>query len=153
MGQGTRDSSDRPAHCYAVGAPDKPEGAGNEMLWNDLLPLARGQWLQFWSDDMTITGKGWDTQLEQIEQTGYVVHPAVHQLNESIYSKNIDGPVPFVPATAMSSFGYPIFTKVPDVQIHEVLVTQQGWIVKFLPGISVQHNRVEDRTTAIANAS
>lgn len=134
-------------------APDKPEGVANHVLWNDLLHLATGRWHQYFSDDMRLVGNGWDTQLEQAPPHGAVVHPEIHQLNQSIYSENIDGPVPFVPAWAMTNFGYPKFTKVPDVQIHEVLVKQHGWEPWFLKGISVLHDRVEDKTTAIANAA
>lgn len=131
---------------------NKPPGAGNEVLWNELLPLAHGLWHQYWSDDMQIVGKGWDTKLGEVPLSGYVAHPMIHKLNESIYSENIDGPVPFVPAWAMKHFGYPIFTKVPDLQIHEVLIKKQGWKPWYLDGITVEHSRVEDRTTAIANA-
>ncbi len=131
---------------------DKPEGAGNAVLWNELLPIAKGTWLQLWSDDMEIVGHGWDTKLEKMPTTGVIVHPEIHQLNESQYPNDARGPVPFIPRTAMHFFADEKFHAVPDVAIPNVLIPL-GWKVRFLEGVGVRHDRHEDATTALANAS
>lgn len=132
-----------------VQGPDKPAGAGNEVLWEGLRTMATGRYLQFWSDDMTIEGKGWDRQLEALEPHP-VIHPEFHRLNESIYPYDKRGPTPFVHSDIFQT-GIGGLTSVPDIFIHD-LVLQRGWKVGFLKGVTVNHRRVEDATTRLANA-
>lgn len=131
---------------------DKPVDTGNEWLWNELLTFANGDWLQFWSDDLILHGKGWDAMLVNVPTTGIICQPEVHRLNHSVYLENVDGPAPFVPRKAMEFFPDQKLPRLPDAACYDILVKQRMWKVKFLPGIEVQHNRINDKTLAISYA-
>jgi len=141
-----------PLRIKVIWGDDKPVGTSNEWLWNDLLKHALGAWLQFWSDDLILHGKGWDTMLINTPTEGFLCQPEIHRLNHSIYLENMDGPAPFVPREAMKLFHQGRLPKLPDVACYDLLVKHYGWKVKFLPGIEVQHNRINDRTLAVSYA-
>lgn len=132
---------------------DKEPGQGNEVLWNHLRLHALGVWHQYFSDDMIMTGKGWDTMLWHIPTEGIIPQPEIHQLGASTYMDDVGGPIPFVPKDAFSSYGYTNLPTVPDVAVNDILIKKHGWKPHFLKGIGVHHQREEDATTAIANAT
>lgn len=129
---------------------DKKPGEGNAFLWNELAELAKGDWHQYWSDDMTIHGQGWDTLLSKIQPNKVIVHPEIHRLNTSIYLDDEGGPVPFVPSDAFQSCGYNEMPNVPDLSVNEILRDKFKWPVKFLEGIGVYHSRRVDSTLPVS---
>lgn len=122
---------------------DKPAGKGNEWLWNQMYRHATGTWLTWWSDDQTLKGMGWDTQLSQINDQMCVVHPEIHQLNTSVYVKDERGPVPFM----QREFIHRDIESLPDFYVHEEFVLKRKWPIHWLFGVTVFHDRDEsDRT-------
>lgn len=130
--------------------PTKPYDMDNGFLWNDMIPIAKGTWHQYWSDDQIIFGKGWDDQLKEVPTHGFIVHPEIHQLNESIYRHDCGGPTPFFPANAIKKYGYDIIPWPLDSHIYQVFVVKHHWKCHFLKGIRVWHQRKSDRTLPIA---
>lgn len=129
---------------------EKPDGAGNNFLWNGIRPFAKGAWHQYWSDDMTITGSGWDKQLSELPTHGIIAHPEWHQLGGSEYRLNECGPVPFVPARCLEQYGFSTLLEPPDTTLDNILRIKHGWKSYFLPGIRVIHDRHADKTLPIA---
>lgn len=112
---------------------DKLPKEGNAFLWSEMIPLAHGEWIQFWSDDMTIEGP-WVMGLKLCERWK-VQHPEVHQLNGSVYVRDSDGPTPFVPEMICPAS----LSEVPDKTFFNAPHN-------FLPGVTVKHTRKIDRT-------
>jgi len=67
-------------------------------------------------------------------------------LNTSRYREDGGGPVPFIKATDIEGD----FLDVPDSYINALLVVNRGYGIVFLPGITVNHQRVADSTLPIA---
>ena len=130
-----------------IGA-DKIVGHANNTLWNELRKHATGIWHQYWSDDMILfdSGKHWDELLKDIPTTGFIVQPEIHRLGGSTYPAHVGGPVPFVPADAMEQCGHMDgLLDPPDTSLHNIL-TGAGWQTRYLTGVGVFHDRVEDET-------
>lgn len=125
--------------------PPKPWHVDRNSLWNSLLPHCSGIWHNFWSDDMLLLGKGWDNQLALMATDGVVVHPKIYKLGElTEYHNTSGGPVPFIPATALSHFQDNLLWEPPDTFIWSVLVKKLGWEEVWMEGITVEHERIKD---------
>lgn len=122
----------------------KPKGAENDWLWNELKRLAVGTWHQYWSDDQTIEGKGWDSQLSTFaELDSLVVNPEGHRLNLQLYHYDKCHPTPFVRARDIAG---PL-PGVPDAWVYQHLILDGGFNTITLPGITTNHQRDENDPT------
>ena len=150
-----RESMGRIAELSAFGSTlqilvghEKPEGLGNAWLWNEMVSAASGDWHQYWSDDMTISGD-WSTQLAGLPTEGVIAHPEIHQLNNSRYRNDKLGPVPFIPKGAFASIGVKELPEPVDTNGASLLYNA-GWNHVFLKGVGVHHLREADRTLPMA---
>jgi hypothetical protein len=127
-----------------VGEP-KPKHVPRSTLWNEMIQNAVGNWLNFWSDDMLLLGKGWDTQLAKQPMAGVIVHPKIYKLGaETEYHYTSGGPVPFIPASAVLLFPQQCLWEPPDTFIKNFLITQEKWKEVWMEGITVEHERIAD---------
>lgn len=116
-------------------------------LYDELAAMTDAKWLWIMNDDAIVSGKGWDLQLEQVPQTGFIVQPEISKLHASEYRDWAGGPFPIFPNGSWKpewdSFADPI-----DVAIDVLLRGQKGWQTHFLKDICVAHERDDEETLA-----
>jgi len=113
-------------------------------FWDELYKKSNGTWSWMMSDDMIVTGKGWDILLHDVPTEGFIVHPQIHQLGGSTYTEDATGPAPIIPKGALEKFGYDCIPNPPDTGINDSFRRKSGWEIKFLPGIGVWHMRDDE---------
>lgn len=124
---------------------DKKEGESNGFLWSEILSYSQGKYCQFWSDDLTIAGD-WETPLKAAPNSGVLIQPEWHALNDSVYSRQDDGPTPFVSMGVIRDFGLLHIEPVPDLYYYRELVEKRKWKPYFLNNVAVHHTRCVDST-------
>ena len=117
-------------------------------FWDELYKACSGTWAWMMSDDMVITGTGWDILLSEIPTEGFIVHPQIHQLGHSIYTDDMGGPTPIIPRGSLEKFGFAGVPNPPDTGINDSFRRQSGWKTRFLIGIGIWHQR-DDYATLV----
>lgn len=104
-----------------------------------------GRWMCMWNDDAVIQPDKdawpWDAQLHMLPLTGVVVQPGIYKLNDSEYPLCEKSAFPFFPNNSWQQFGIDFWN---DYEVAERL-GGIGWKTHFLEGITVWHDRYEDR--------
>lgn len=126
---------------------DKKPDESVTFLWNELIPLARGRWVQFWADDLTIKGD-WASPLKRLPDSGVIGLPEIFQLDKSRYRFHEGQSVPFVPTDLAKRLApLPNF---PDYYFAQ-FVRSDHWHYSFLPAVEILHSRFQDPTMVLAN--
>lgn len=114
-------------------------------FYQEMSDVALGDWVWIYNDDVTIefseTGKRWDEQLKEFPLSGIILHPECFRIYNQVHFDYVGGPFPVVPTNCWKKFGHPIPSLEPiDHWMHYMLL-DDGWITKFIKGISLHHNR------------
>lgn len=111
--------------------------------FTDMATHCSGRWHHIWDDDMTIEGRDWDEQLEGINENAFVL--CQHYVNgPNLYANGgCDGPGIgwFVPAYAWQKWE-PAIGMPPDTMMRQLLVDRQGWPIRHLKNITLNHQWV-----------
>lgn len=114
-----------------------------KYLFSELAQHALGDWIWPFSDDMTIEGKDWDTQLRGMPDNVWV-QPDMHKLGLSGYPKDSHAPCPIIRKSFWESQDcFPLI----DYEIWEHC-EKAGLELRWLNGIAVAHMRDEDSALA-----
>ena len=123
----------------------------------ELAAQSQAAWVTMLDDDVTLEGKGWDTQLAALPLTGMLAAPEFYHLGPSRYgSGSCAGPSYVTGWFAPNGCWLPETIGVPvDAWMQSTLVRQRGWRVATLAGITYNHQRDEaaitkERATLIA---
>lgn len=124
-------------------------------FYGELAQVARGEWIWIMNDDAHVTGPTadtsgtWDADLRTIPTTGKIVQPECYQLNQSKYWSSEGGAFPIVPNRCWERLGEVLFGGPSwDTWLDQMLRARNGWTTRFLPGISVVHERDGDDVLA-----
>lgn len=127
----------------AIGEPLKYGDSGT-FYWEPC-QLAVGRWVWMFNDDAMIdtSSDGWDGELSEIETSGWIVVPQTSRLGPSIYTLDQSCPFHLVPNRWWEQFGLKHFGHPIDNFVLDRLRHDAKWKTKFLPGLSVWHDRDE----------
>lgn len=114
-------------------------------FYNELAEHARGDWLFFLNDDITIesTYPNWIEQLRAQPTSGVLACSKIYQLGQSRY----DAPgvaCPIVPNKCWLKMGWERIPSCVDEAFLALLVRQNGWSIVPLPSLTVNHQRDND---------
>lgn len=138
----------RDPNCICIIRPRGKLGYfSNADYYNELADISKGDWIWIMNDDITVLGAGWDEQLKSIPTEGFIVHAEFHKLNNSLYVNDADGVAPIVPRGCWAKLGYDKIPYPPDAALNQ-MCRNNGWVSKFLTGITVHHKRDDDETLA-----
>lgn len=114
----------------------------NEMC-KEMVRHAKGLWILVFNDDATIHGLNWDALLLGFPTTGVILQPDIYKLNESEYFHADRTGFPFFPNGCWEEFGYEDFLPHPCDYAVVDLAERRGWKIRFLPGVTIHHERKE----------
>ncbi len=126
---------------------DRLEGYGSldKHFYAQLEDAAISPWVWIAGDDMIVTGD-WLGELRKVPLTGYIVQPEISKLGLSTYPKAEAQAFPIFPRFCWKPFS-PEFPKPFDTVGHEVLI-KNGWKTWFLPGVTMWHQRPDEKELA-----
>jgi hypothetical protein len=126
--------------------PPAPYDKNGEIHW-ELCQLAKGAWLWFFNDDVTVDqcSLGWDDCLQDMPTGGVIALPDTHRLGESIYTRDEKCPFMFTPNGWWKRLGLTGFVSPIDNFVFGTLRVANAWKTEFIPGLSVWHDRRNDR--------
>lgn len=107
-------------------------------------PMARAAeslWVWIFNDDMTVIGRGWDSRLAEVPETGYWCQPEIHRLNNSHYPKDEEGCAPFFINDCWRTLKISDDLPGPCDRVLVSELRKQGWKAWFLDDITVFHDR------------
>lgn len=154
-----------PLGTVRVAIGPKVEYGKVATCFNEAAALATGQWHMQFNDDTYIIGKGWDTQLEDMDvSTGPMVQPELNQLGPSGYRHDYSCPFMWYPWWVWEDYYERNLPDPADAAIWHwssslLANTPSGNIdprgkpkdnAKFLSGITVFHDRDEADCKRIA---
>lgn len=121
-----------------------PRGRGyadiNGIMYRDLERAANGDWMWIMNDDAVIEGEGWDTILDCVPQSGFIVQPELHKLGGSTYHKDHGSGFPCYPRLCWKTLGMPEYPDPCDAILPPFLHSK-GWHTYFLPDVAIWHQR------------
>lgn len=128
---------------------DRYQGyVSHSTFMDELVGLAKGEWLFFLDDDGVIIGQGWDEQLAEVPKHGKIVHPEFYWLGESHYGSGSCDPVAIcVPYKCWEQYWGPGLRHPNDMWLQNML-TEKGWTNHLLTGIIAYHKRDDEETLA-----
>lgn len=104
-----------------------------------------GDWMCMWNDDAVMLAdegaKPWDDQLAKLPVSGVIVQPGTYKLNNSVYKNCFKSAFPFFPNNSWKKFNVDFWN---DYEASDIL-TGHGWRTHHLKGITVWHDRIDDR--------
>ncbi len=135
------------SHPYSVYVGDRLEGYGSldKHFYAQLENEAESPWVWIAGDDMIVSGD-WLGELRKVPLTGYIVQPEISKLGLSTYPKAEAQAFPIFPRFCWKPFS-PEFPKPFDTVGHEILI-KNGWKTWFLPGVTMWHQRPDEKELA-----
>ncbi len=126
---------------------DRMEGYGSldKHFYAQLEQSADAPWVWIAGDDMIVSGD-WLGELRKVPLNGYIVQPEISKLGLSTYPKAEAQAFPIFPRFCWKPFS-PEFPKPFDTVGHEVLI-KNGWKTWFLPGVTMWHQRPDEKELA-----
>lgn len=106
---------------------------------------AESPWVWIAGDDMIVTGD-WLGELRKVPETGFIVQPEISKLGLSTYLLAEAQAFPIFPRFCWKPFSE-TFPKPFDTNGH-MLLTQNGWKTWFLPGVTMWHQRPDEKELA-----
>lgn len=134
-------------NIHAVIGPRKGGYVELRERVREMAGYATGDWICMWNDDAVMLGRGWDEQLALLPLEGFIVQPGCYKLNQSEYPNCQRSAFPFFPNKSWEKFGLDFWPDACDYQADEILRVQNGWKTHYLKGITIWHDRVENRIT------
>lgn len=110
---------------------------------NEMMSLAKGDWLWVLNDDMTVEGGDLSGRLFTVPKHGFIVQPETMQLGFSRYRHSEGGAAPVVPRNCWQEYGQKEVLDPYDIWIDQLLRVRNGWKTHFLAGITVNHQRLK----------
>ncbi len=128
-----------------IGDRLKGYGSLDEAFYKQLEIEAQTPWVWIAGDDMIVSGD-WLGELRKVPLTGYIVQPEISKLGLSTYPKAEAQAFPIFPRFCWKPFS-PEFPKPFDTVGHEILI-KNGWKTWFLPGVTMWHQRPDEKELA-----
>lgn len=114
-------------------------------FYTELAGHSKSKWLWLYNDDALLEGSDWDVELSKLPTNGFIAHPQIYKLNNSVYPNWENGNFPIVPNGFWSKLGLSGIPDPPDTATFDA-VKKHGWEAKFLRGVNLFHDRIVDAT-------
>jgi hypothetical protein len=125
---------------------DRLQGWGSVDHFNTVMANSTdAKWIWPFMDDAIIQGKGWDTQLAQIPDVGFMVATEKFRLGGSHYGNVMDVNCAIVPNRVWERFGFKEIGHPGDSFMYKLLIKDQGWQPRYLTGVTMWHQRTNDK--------
>lgn len=130
--------------CY-VGPRFNGYGSLDSHFFRELEERSDATWVWIGGDDMVVEGD-WLGELRKVPTYGYIVQPETSKLRESTYHRAEAQAYPIFPRFCWKQYASE-FPKPFDVNGH-LLLKQNGWETWFLPGVTMWHQRPDEKEIA-----